>query len=103
MNRVQRALRPVVNFVVETFFPKHLFWGKEADPFRAMERVVEKDKKGRSAAMIAAHVIVADVRDMGGSHGVFTLTGVSKSGVPLGDWRITVEKLPEGYTEEGHD
>ena len=84
--------RRVVNWIVETFFPDVVFYGKKANPFVTFERAAPKANTPifYAAIFIANYVADRDARSL-----TVTLGGVEKSGVQRGEWRVTVEQIDD--------
>lgn len=100
MSIIKRALNRAVNWQIETFFPDRIFWGRDADPFETFRRVVAKDARGRSAHVIAAHVIIGDLIERDADGVTMTFSGVTSKGETSGKWLINVQKLDMG---DGYD
>lgn len=87
----QRALRPVLNFAVERWFPDGGFWGEAYfEPFRKFD-TEKKAKVGYGAAMY----LIYSVHGANSSKFTVDLGGVTYNGEAMGDWRVTVEKIQE--------
>jgi hypothetical protein len=87
MTPTQKILRPIINFLVERFFPDSLFYGNDlptkwgADsPMQALVA----ETAGLSLA-VQCHLSGAD-------HMIVDITGASYKGEPIGDWRVTMTK-----------
>ena len=78
----QRALRPVVNFLVEWFFPNGAFYGKEYfDAFKKFDG----DSIGQASTLWITHTMHrmnADTLDV-------EIKGLKIRGEPVGDFEIT--------------
>ena len=87
----QKALRPIVNFVVERWFPAGAFFGCEYFTTLADGELAEK---WGSSEMACAAFIMSVVRNANATEAIFTAEGVTHQGNPVGDWRLTIEKMP---------
>lgn len=91
---VQRMLRPVVRWLVERFFPQHMFWGHEAvEPFAELERRRNEAGDLSCSGNLAAMYLINLCSDLDGIKYDVEATDVSIHEKNLGDWRVTVEKI----------
>lgn len=87
----QKMLRPVLNYLVERFFPEGAFFGK--DYLRTLQSSEEFTEKWGSVEMACAMFLVSRVRDMNATNAVFEANDITDEGTPVGSWRLTAEKM----------
>lgn len=87
----QRLLRPVISFAVERFFSNGLFFYGPG-PLAAFDEIDKKDGKplGWMAALSLANLAIKANADEFSS----TLSNVTLNGKPMGDWKVTIERVP---------
>lgn len=90
----QRILRPVINFLVETFFPHQVFYGRE---YLALYRnVMSKGQPDEEVLMFegASKVMIAaahqTLKDFEGDSLKVTIEDINYLGHDLGDWDVSV-------------
>ena len=93
----QKALRPVLNFLVERYFPNGAFFGN--DYMRDLDSRPDLVEKWGSFEMACAMAITSRLRRAGAVHATFTASEVEDRGVPVGSWRMTVEKIEDTPAE----
>lgn len=93
MTYTQRLMRPILNFLVERFFPNHAFFGN--DYLTAFKSHPDLAIKWGSTDMAVAMFLVSRLRKQGATKGTFEATEVTDNGTPVGSWRLTLEKLEE--------
>lgn len=95
MTTSQRLLRPVVNFLVERYFPKGAFFGKEYFTiFKKWDK--EKGSMGYSAALYLQSI----VRENDAETMVTRLGDVIVNGENVGDWEISIRKMKDGEFDQ---
>jgi len=86
----QKALRPVINFLVETWFPNGMFYGHDYfDAFSCFD--TDKQVTGYTAAMYLQSIM----RDHGAESISVEMHEVTQQGVPVGSYKLTLEAMPE--------
>lgn len=80
----------LLNWIIETFYPDKMFYGKKCNPFTMFVNAVEKRN---DAVMVGAMFLANYVADNNSNEGQFTVYGVEKSGVKRGDWIVTVKRV----------
>jgi hypothetical protein len=94
MTLTQKALRPVLNWLVETVFPNGAFFGN--DYLRNLQTDnSDLSEKWGSVEMACAMFVTSYVREMGAESATFEASNITKSGVEVGSWRLTVEKIKD--------
>lgn len=93
LSLTQRALRPVLNFLVERFFPTGAFHGNHY--LHSLSADTQLAEKWGSAEMACAMFITSRLRKLGATEATFKASDVTDCGVPVGSWLITVEKVQE--------
>ena len=89
----QRTLRPVVNFLVERFFPQGAFFGYDlADRFKDADG--HFGVVGSGAAMYLQRIM----RRGGNDTMHIDMHEITDNGEPVGSYRLTLEKI---HSEEG--
>lgn len=96
MTFMQRILRPVLNFMVERYFPKGAFYGH--DFFRAFEEA-EIDH-APSATTAAGCLLISAMSKDYQTEMIITVEGITLNGEPKGDWRLIVEEIKEEKEEK---
>lgn len=91
LTMMQRLLRKPVNWIVERFYPNGAFYGHG---FISMLQSHDTAKDGKISAGVAGYLI-QEVIDQGGTKSEKAVTGLNLSGIPVGDWRVTVEQIKE--------
>lgn len=86
----QRALRPIINFFVERYFPKGAFYGN--DYLNVFNDKGMVDKWG-SSSIVSAMYLVGYLRDNKADSGTFKFTGMTNNGNHVGDWELTLERM----------
>lgn len=94
MNLLQKILRPVLNWVVETVFPTGAFFGNDYLRNLKTDSAGLSDKWG-STEMACAMFVTSYVREMGAESATFEASDITASGVEVGSWRLTVEKIDD--------
>lgn len=87
LSLVQRALRPVINWAVERYFPTSVFYGA-FDPFAAFEAASKGDMISRLATM----AMIRRVQEMGADEIKAEIEGMTIKGEPVGDWLVIVQR-----------
>lgn len=97
MNFMQRMLGPVINFLVERYFPTGSFYGNSGG-LRIFERQDREDDcvLGRTAALM----LINRVHESGSHRLDVNVTQHTSNGILTGDWQVTIRrvnmpKLPE--------
>ncbi len=85
----QKIARPVINFLVERYFPNGLFFFGDG-PLKAFDRI---DKEGSFVGRSASIVLAKIAHDNNASSLTVEAECVSINSDDIGDWRITVERL----------
>lgn len=79
----QKLLRPVINWLVETFFPSGAFYGHDFfDIFKDLE------KEGYGIAQASTAFITHNMHRMNAEKVKFEIEGVTINGEPVGDFEI---------------
>ena len=91
MTFTQKILCPVINFLVERFFPNGMFVGSYY--WFEVSGNVEASEKWGTPQMASAMLVVSKVRETGATKAVFEAGDMSLDGEAIGDWRLTVEKI----------
>ena len=89
--RIQKILRPVIRKLVEKFFPRGAFYGDEF--LRGLKTDTNLIGKWGSVEMACALYIMTTLRKAGATTGTFEAHDVTDEGVPVGSWKVTVEKV----------
>jgi hypothetical protein len=85
----QKALRPVLKFLTERYFPSGAFYGREyLKPFAEMD-AKGNGISGGSAAMYLQSVIRKAKLD--GAR--FDMREVTYNGTPVGSWRLSLDRI----------
>lgn len=92
MTLIQRILRPVLNYLVETFFPKDAFYGN--DFLKAFERA-EIDY-APTAISAAGCLLISELSNSYSTECIVTVENISLHGKPVGSWRLIIEEIKEG-------
>ena len=82
----QRMMRPIINFLVERFYPAGCFYG-DGDPMRTFD-----GNSGGTIGRAAVMVLIRKVSDSGADKLGADFDGVTVNGEPIGDWRVTVQR-----------
>jgi hypothetical protein len=90
LTKAQRVARPIINFLVERYFPNGLFfYGK--GPLRTFD-MVDREKKtvvgGMAALSLARHA-----HNSGATQLMVDAECITVNDEDIGDWRITVERI----------
>lgn len=90
LTKAQRMARPVINFLVERYFPNGLFfYGK--GPLQAFD-MVDREKKtaigGMAALALARHAHSSQATKL-----TVDAEAITVNDLDLGDWRVTVERM----------
>lgn len=86
----QRLARPVVNFLVERFFPSGLFfYGK--GPLSAFEKV-DAERGEKAIGYTAALFLMRRCHEESADELSVEAVGVTINGENIGDWRVTVSR-----------
>ena len=88
LSLAQRAIAPALNFLVERFFPRGIFYGKDY-----MKIFDEQKWENMGPTGSAAFFVSSNLRESNATEGEFTFKGVTSGGEPVGDWRMYVEKM----------
>lgn len=80
----------LLNWIIETFYPDKMFYGKKCNPFTVFVDGVE-DRN--TPVMLGATFLANYVADLNSNASQFTVYGVEKSGVKRGDWLVTVKRI----------
>ena len=91
MRVMQKILRPVLNFLIERYFPRGAFFGNEY--LTAFDGDMGLAEKWGSVEMACSMLITSRVRELGGTHATFEATDIEHSGVQVGTWRLTVDRV----------
>ncbi|AUR11225.1 hypothetical protein PhaeoP48_01228 [Phaeobacter inhibens] len=84
----QRLLRPVINWLVEGWFPKGCFYGSSyLDDFKAFDK--GKDVVGKTAAMYLQSIM----RKSDATSVIYEMTEVTERDVLVGSYKLTLEKV----------
>ncbi|AHD09983.1 hypothetical protein [Phaeobacter gallaeciensis] len=85
---MQRLLRPVINWLVEGWFPKGCFYGRNyLNDFKVLDQ--GKDVVGKTAAMYLQSIMrKADATSI-----IYEMTEVTERNVPVGSYKLTLEKI----------
>ena len=87
---MKRALRPVINWAVETFFPDGSFYGSRyADKFKDLD-------EGTVPGYICASFLVHKAATQNATLLTVNISEIEKDGQDIGSWRITVENTVPG-------
>lgn len=89
----QKIMRPFLNWAVETLFPNGAFYGGQY--LRNFDHDAVLQDKWGTVEMACAMLIVSRVRNMNAEKASFEATDITDSGVMVGSWRLTVEKIEE--------
>ena len=81
----QRMLRPIINFMVERWFPSGCFFGD--DYFKTFKAIDDKKAvTGYAAALYLSQIaILSDAQEIDA-----TMHEVTHNGEPVGTWRVRV-------------
>ena len=94
MNFIQKLLRPVLNWTVETFFPTGAFYGDNY--LRNLRTDVDGlSEKWNSVEMACMMFVTSSLHEQGATEAIFTATEVTSNGTPMGSWKITAERVEE--------
>jgi hypothetical protein len=86
----QRALRPVLNFIVERYFPSGAFFGCSfLDAFDMHDRA--KGICGYSAAMYLQRI----ARKSNAASLSITMNEITDNGEPVGTWHLEISQIDE--------
>jgi len=96
---MQRALRPILNWAVERYFPKGCFFGMEYfDMFREFEKE-DGSQLGQASALWITH----NMHDQDADELDMRIKGLTIRGEPVGDFHIVVTRTTlaelEGETD----
>lgn len=89
----QKAIRPFLNFLVERFFPTGAFYGDRY--LHSLSADTQLAEKWGSTEMACAMFITSRLRKMGATEATLEASEVTDRGVPVGSWRVTVEKVED--------
>jgi hypothetical protein len=87
MTRTQKILRPIINFLVERFFPDNLFCG-----YDMLEKWRTSSPARAAYGETAVLSLAVQCHLAGADHMTVDITGASYKGEPIGDWRVTMTK-----------
>lgn len=85
----QRLPRPVLNYLIETFFPSGALFGD--DYFKAVDKA-KLAKNWGTSEMGCATYMISSVRENGRDKAVFSVEDMTNRGEPVGSWSLTVER-----------
>jgi len=89
MRFIQKTLRPILNFLIERYFPDSCFYGHEyLDVFKK----AYGDQKGPLMGH-AAQFIIGQCVKMNADEFSAELTGLTVSGQETGDWLLTIKHI----------
>lgn len=91
MNIFKKALRRVIIFLVERYFPDRIFYGDAANPFGTVEKAA--NTLNRSLQMICAQALISECYESNGERLEVTLDGVTRHNEEIGEWKVTIEKI----------
>lgn len=92
MTLTQKILRPIINWAVERFFPRHFFYGNELGKRWGGAEGIEGVALETCAVAMACRCAT-----LGGAKMTVQCFGVTNRGVDIGDWRVTMERIePKG-------
>lgn len=91
MTIAQRALRPVMRYIVERFFPDGAFFGRRF--LRGLITDADLVRTWSSTEMACAMFLVSRMREEGATEATFEASDVTDGGAPVGSWRMTVQKI----------
>ncbi len=88
MTRTQRFLRPIINFLVERWFPRHCFYGNNY-----LDDFAEFDEKNRKTGKTVAMYLQSIMRKAKATELEVEMRGITKGDEMIGDYRITMVQL----------
>lgn len=85
---MQRLLRPVINWLVEGWFPKACFYGNAyLDDFKEFDQ--DKDLVGKTAAMFLQSIM----RKANATSITYEMTEITDGNFLIGSYKLTLEKI----------
>lgn len=101
LTKAQRIARPVINFLVERYFPNGLFF-YGSGPLLAFDKV-DREKKTAIGSM-AALALARHAHNSNATKFCIEAEGLTVNNQDLGDWRVTVERIAAlTSNQEGND
>ena len=90
----KRALRRVIDRLVEKHFPTNAFWGRDyMRPFQDESR--DEDDPGRFFGATAARAAIGAAARQDLKNISMTIKGLTIEGCEKGDWRLRIEKISD--------
>ena len=90
LTKAQRIARPIINFLVERYFPNSLFF-YGAGALSAFDRM-DSERKSAIGSM-AALSLARHAHQQNASHLSVEAEGITINDQDIGDWRVTVERI----------
>jgi hypothetical protein len=90
LTTAQKVARPVINFLVERFFPNGAFFYGDG-PLSHFDKL-DSERKSPIGSM-AAMSLVRKAHEANASRMSVDIGGMTLNDTDLGDWRVTVERI----------
>ena len=95
LTMMQKILRPIINHLVETYFPNGIFYG-DSDALNEFEKFDVEG--GNTIGRAAAFMLVRKLIDEDNTSITVEIEGLTINGEMTGDWLVLVSKINNGDT-----